>query len=71
MCNDPFNKEDYLISDAYVTFRFKIFFKTLIYHMLYFYALGPFLAPILTLFEGKNFVRNMGFMLSLRAMTIH
>ena len=59
--NDPFNKEDIIVSNANVNYHFPRFFKLLFYHLLYFFALGPFTSIFLILFEKKNFLINLSF----------
>eukprot|EP00347_Sterkiella_histriomuscorum_P005593 403356017 len=60
--NDPFNNEDAVIQDSYVTFKFGRFVKQFFYHFLFFFFTGPLTGFILLPFENWNYLYNMGFL---------
>lgn len=74
MCLDPFNIEDFNLSDCYVSFHSWRFIKLFMYHFLFFFIFGPFISPLLILIENRNFVTNMGFCglnITFAVQTIH
>ena len=60
MQNDPFNNEDFLYFDSYVTFNLSLFIKVLLYLAIYKFILGPFFCVFVRLYEGRNFAINVG-----------
>lgn len=48
--------------EAHIEFNYYFFIKFLLYHMLFYYTLGPIFGLLLIPFEGYNMVRNMGFL---------
>eukprot|EP00347_Sterkiella_histriomuscorum_P012590 403367986 len=60
--NDPFNNEDAVIQDSYVTFKFQRFAKYFVYHFLFFFLTGPITGLLLLPFENWTYLYNMGFL---------
>jgi flagellar biosynthesis protein FliQ len=48
------------VSEFSVKFDVPRFIRVFIYHVLFFY-LGPFMLPLISLFDSNGLVRNMGF----------
>ena len=48
------------VSEFSVKFDVPRFIRVFIYHVLFFY-LGPFMLPLISLFDSSSLVRNMGF----------
>ncbi|CDW76406.1 UNKNOWN [Stylonychia lemnae] len=61
IAQDPFNIEDNITLDCFVCFNYRLFLKVLVYHIAFFYLIGPFMILIFFLIEGKTFTYNMGF----------
>ena len=51
------------VSEFSVKFDVVRFIRIFIYHILFFYV-GPFILPLVSLFDSNGLVRNMGFWLS-------